>query len=424
MRKKSRLCISLFLALLVFNLFSANLSANRPLGKRIQSVYDFNEDSFVVTIDSYLLTYHYASENTSFVDSISIHNEYTIAYEPTVISDMVFTFDRTVEIIDNNTNIEYLMFRDHSLQPERKYFYSFSPNGSVSEYRNYYYNDNGNISHWGKSQYSYTSSGKVDSIYSESNYSSYIYRSYRLFNYDNNNMLLSVEYYNYEDEEWALNSRYLLSYADDVIPFANPLRIFEYTNNSVISSINGLLSLTDLNYPPQTIIYQNRVAGEWVNSITTYNPHFSGSFFVISSSTNEMYGSSFSYYFNPNGYYTGSSSSGGGGESSGYSSVNFEDYVSNNDDNQQTPTTHLLISTYPNPFNTNLNIKIDSKAPASSDISIYNIKGQLIKSWKGIKSNELNWDGRDKDNKPVKSGVYLIKAKQGNKYMTMKVIKL
>ncbi len=87
------------------------------------------------------------------------------------------------------------------------------------------------------------------------------------------------------------------------------------------------------------------------------------------------------------------------------------------------PTATVPLYTYPNPFNTNLNIKIDSKTPANFDISIYNIKGQLIRSWKGIKSNELTWDGRDKDNKPVKSGVYLIKAKRGQDTSVVKVIK-
>jgi len=58
------------------------------------------------------------------------------------------------------------------------------------------------------------------------------------------------------------------------------------------------------------------------------------------------------------------------------------------------------------------------------NISIYNTKGQLIRRWKDIKTPELTWDGKDSNNRPVSSGVYLIRAKQGDSVQTVKAIRM
>ena len=99
------------------------------------------------------------------------------------------------------------------------------------------------------------------------------------------------------------------------------------------------------------------------------------------------------------------------------------DSVVSNEDHVQ-PTNLFSIVSYPNPFRQDLSIKINNKDSVPSDINIYNIKGQLIRTWKDVKADELTWDGRDKDNKPVKSGVYIIRVKNRSQIYVSRVIKL
>ncbi len=90
---------------------------------------------------------------------------------------------------------------------------------------------------------------------------------------------------------------------------------------------------------------------------------------------------------------------------------------------ETTPMPAKRLICYPNPFHSEQTFVSENKA-ALGDISIYNIKGQLIRSWKDVKSSELTWDGRDSHNRPVSSGVYLIRARQGRETATVKVIRM
>ena len=97
--------------------------------------------------------------------------------------------------------------------------------------------------------------------------------------------------------------------------------------------------------------------------------------------------------------------------------------VPNSDDTIIPALSDYLVNGYPNPFIKDLNIKIDSNTPINSDISIYNLKGQLIRTWKDVKADELTWDGKDTSNQSVSSGIYIIKARQGKDISTAKVLK-
>jgi hypothetical protein len=102
--------------------------------------------------------------------------------------------------------------------------------------------------------------------------------------------------------------------------------------------------------------------------------------------------------------------------------VTWEYNVLNDDQVSSTPT--ISISAYPNPFRQSLSISLNNTSKALDEVSIYNIKGQLVRSWKDIKTTELIWDGRNNDNQPFGSGIYLIRAKQGSNQSTIKVLKL
>jgi len=81
------------------------------------------------------------------------------------------------------------------------------------------------------------------------------------------------------------------------------------------------------------------------------------------------------------------------------------------------PRSFELSQNYPNPFNPFTSFAL--RLPEASDysIGIFNVAGQLVKSYSGrLKAGEHNfvWDGKNDQGTSVASGVYLYKAEAGN----------
>lgn len=80
---------------------------------------------------------------------------------------------------------------------------------------------------------------------------------------------------------------------------------------------------------------------------------------------------------------------------------------------------HFTISrTYPNPFNSTVNIKLKITKAEIINISIYDLLGQKIttvsKDYLSEGTHEFYWDGTVNNGSPVSSGVYYISAKGAN----------
>jgi len=77
------------------------------------------------------------------------------------------------------------------------------------------------------------------------------------------------------------------------------------------------------------------------------------------------------------------------------------------------------ISNYPNPFNPTTTIEFSIQNDSKINLSIYNIKGQKVKT---LANNEFTkgnhaviWNGDDKYGKPVSSGIYYYKLNVNEK---------
>lgn len=79
---------------------------------------------------------------------------------------------------------------------------------------------------------------------------------------------------------------------------------------------------------------------------------------------------------------------------------------------------------YPNPFNPTTTISFSIPEESNVELSIYNIKGQKIKSLlsdqKEPGEHTIVWNGKDDNNKPVSSGVYLYKLNVDGKSEAVK----
>lgn len=103
-------------------------------------------------------------------------------------------------------------------------------------------------------------------------------------------------------------------------------------------------------------------------------------------------------------------------------SYTWEQTTPNND--EVTPEIMLSLSTYPNPFRSEINVNLVSKDNAPIEASIYNVKGQLIKQFIKQKSKIITWDGKDSARNSVSNGIYLIKVNQNGQTATGKIIRI
>ncbi len=70
-------------------------------------------------------------------------------------------------------------------------------------------------------------------------------------------------------------------------------------------------------------------------------------------------------------------------------------------------TNKIFLENYPNPFNTETTIHYELPASIENPIlEIFNIKGQLVKTYKCRSKTQITWDGTDQCQKQASSGIY------------------
>ena len=92
------------------------------------------------------------------------------------------------------------------------------------------------------------------------------------------------------------------------------------------------------------------------------------------------------------------------------------------------PDALLKHSSYPNPFNQTTCLSLKADKDFEADISVLNLKGQVVKSWQNsyIKQGNSNifWDGKDNNSWDVSSGVYFWKVYTKENTFTAKILLL
>jgi len=90
------------------------------------------------------------------------------------------------------------------------------------------------------------------------------------------------------------------------------------------------------------------------------------------------------------------------------------------------PLVAQITSNYPNPFNPSTTIEFGIPADGKVKLSIYNLKGQKVKE---LLNSPLDrgyhkavWNGKDKNNRSVSSGVYFVRLEAGKTIQTRKIM--
>lgn len=96
------------------------------------------------------------------------------------------------------------------------------------------------------------------------------------------------------------------------------------------------------------------------------------------------------------------------------------------EDNLISPFVTALNSNYPNPFNPTTTISFSLAQAGDTQLGIYNLKGQLVRSLVNDVRNAGNhsvvWDGKDNNGNTVSSGIYYYKMTAGKYSSTKKMI--
>ncbi len=102
--------------------------------------------------------------------------------------------------------------------------------------------------------------------------------------------------------------------------------------------------------------------------------------------------------------------------------VDLSGFVNSEDEN--IPAFSPQLSNYPNPFNPTTTISFDLPKSGNVDLSIYNIKGQKVKTLTSEKyskgKHSLIWNGTNNENQNVGSGVYFYKLNVNGKTVDVK----
>lgn len=92
--------------------------------------------------------------------------------------------------------------------------------------------------------------------------------------------------------------------------------------------------------------------------------------------------------------------------------------------NQVCIPSKIILSNYPNPFNPSTTLEFSILIDSYIDLSVFNIKGQKIKTLIDNKidngNHSINWNGKDDKDNPVSSGIYFYKLKVNGKTETVK----
>ena len=95
---------------------------------------------------------------------------------------------------------------------------------------------------------------------------------------------------------------------------------------------------------------------------------------------------------------------------------------------QTLATTFELFQNYPNPFNPTTKIEYQIASSGLVEIQVFNINGELVRNLtnanQSVGKYTVNWDGRNNNNMPVASGIYIYRIMHGNSILSKKMLLL
>jgi len=84
----------------------------------------------------------------------------------------------------------------------------------------------------------------------------------------------------------------------------------------------------------------------------------------------------------------------------------------------------LLLDISPIPFNNKIRIKCNYPSQNNFSLSIYDVRGKLVKSFINPYRNDIIWDGKDNQGYALPNGTYFCRLGSGSNAITKRIVKL
>jgi len=93
---------------------------------------------------------------------------------------------------------------------------------------------------------------------------------------------------------------------------------------------------------------------------------------------------------------------------------------------QTIESANIVLSNFPNPFNpsTSISYQLSEQEMFSASIDIFNVKGQIVKTYNHLNGTSITWNGTDNNGTEVDSGIYFYQLRAQNTIETRKMILL
>lgn len=390
---------------------------SRPVTRRLTSLAYTNPEPYGT--NSSLETYHFAPGIPTLIDSLSI--------------------DR-VDVFNNQTHIyRRYVGTIEELAIGTKYDYTIYDLGSAEPtYRNHYYEifDSSNrlvesmYEGWDTFHYHllpprlnirhYDEAGYADSLYYSDGVNTTFYAK-RCFE---GGMLIRTDVYKLIGDSWTSYGRYLYTYPTAPVflsvhlnPYFEPI-IYDYDFTREVAMNTKCI--------PQDITFYRWIedTNEWVFSGPLfYSQRVSNNTVILSESLEDTYqGYQIDNSFNLSGDLYRREYAGVYGGMHSTTLLTWDREL--NADDELIPVVSTELRCYPNPFKQEIRLSIEGSDRSPIELSVYNIRGQLIRKWESESAKEIIWDGKDVNATQVCRGIYLISAKQGNSRTVRRVVKL
>jgi len=106
--------------------------------------------------------------------------------------------------------------------------------------------------------------------------------------------------------------------------------------------------------------------------------------------------------------------------------IDLPEYDNTSTNNTEIPFQSMLLNNYPNPFNPTTTIEYFLAQPGKVRIDIFNIKGELVKTFKEeflpAGNQKVIWQGEDNNGRDVSSGIYIGMMKQADRSNCLKLV--
>lgn len=92
------------------------------------------------------------------------------------------------------------------------------------------------------------------------------------------------------------------------------------------------------------------------------------------------------------------------------------------------PERYLSLPPVPNPFSSSVAFRVDLPGAGRISVSVYDVAGRLVNrlidETRTAGRHTVFWDGRDAEGRPVSAGIYLVRARAGDRETTHRLVRL